>query len=94
MPTIFSKFTDVQCDVVGHTWDKSCSTSSIDILFKCMKYALSVYTPLYTVSILLYGTTVLILFKYNFTIHIEIFFSNCWTFNKQCCKFSLAAFCC
>ena len=50
MPTILSKITDVQCDVVGHTWDRSCSRSSIDILVNCIKYALSVYTPLYTVK--------------------------------------------
>ena len=51
MPTLLSKFTGVQCDVVGHTWDKRCSHSSFHILVNCMKYALSVYTPLYTVSL-------------------------------------------
>ncbi|XP_066920429.1 transmembrane protein 135-like [Clytia hemisphaerica] len=53
MPSIFSKFTDVQCDVAGHTWDKSCRGSAFSILINCLKYALSVYVPLYTASALL-----------------------------------------
>lgn len=53
MPAILSRCIDVQCHVAGHTWHESCTRSTADIFINCMKYALSVYTPLYTVTALL-----------------------------------------
>lgn len=50
MPACLSKFTDVECHVVGHTWDPSCSGSAIRVFINCMKYSWQLYTPLYTVS--------------------------------------------
>ena len=50
MPGTLSKSISCSCYEVGHTWEKSCSLSTIQLFYDCFKYALKVYAPLYVVS--------------------------------------------
>ena len=85
MPTILSKFTDVQCDIVGHTWDKRCMHSSFHIFINCMKYALSVYTPLYTVSLFFTWTPYFIVYFFyqGYILYYIVFLGQCITESKR-----------
>ncbi|XP_065648120.1 transmembrane protein 135 isoform X2 [Hydra vulgaris] len=55
MAGTLSKSISCTCYEVGHTWDKSCVNSTIELFYDCFKYSLKLYTPLYAASAVLSG---------------------------------------